>query len=121
MATLSRAAHPDLPDSAATLTEVGSDRRRVPGGPCDMLRADIAQHGGFCDWTIDHTGWVVTLHLPEEQVFSGSTLEDGLLSCLAWLGAAPRRRVLSRGCTSPRITFPTGHFGTYITLRTVGI
>ena len=53
----------------------------------ETLRAVIAQQGGWIDWSVDHTGWVVTLHLPEEQVFSGSTLEDGLLSCLAWLVA----------------------------------
>ena len=87
MATLSRAAHPDLPDTLVTLTDTGGDPTRVPGAPCDMLRAAIAQQGGYCDWTVDCTGWVVTLHLPEEQVFSGSTLEDGLLSCLAWLVA----------------------------------
>ena len=97
MATLSRASHPGLPDTVVTLTAVGADRTCVSGTPCDMLRAAIAQHGGYCDWTIDHTGWVVTLHLPEEQVFSGSTLEDGLLSCLAWLVASPRRGVLTRG------------------------
>jgi hypothetical protein len=96
MATLSRAAHSDLPDTVVTLTDVGADRTRVPSAPRDMLRAAIAERGGYCDWTIDHTGWVVTLHLPEEQVFSGSTLEDGLLSCLAWLVASPRREMLTR-------------------------
>jgi hypothetical protein len=28
--------------------------------------------------TVDHAGWVVTLHYPEEQDFSGKTLEEGL-------------------------------------------
>jgi hypothetical protein len=97
MATLSRTPHPGLPDSVFTLTEVGADPTPVSGAPCDMLRAAIAQHGGYCDWSVDHTGWVVTLHLPEEQVFSGSTLENGLLSCLAWLIASPRPGLLSRG------------------------
>ena len=96
MATLSRAAHPDLPASEVIPAELSADRPCVPGAPCDMLRAAIAERGGYCDWAVDHTGWVVTLHLPEEQVFSGSTLEDGLLSCLAWLVASPRRRALSR-------------------------
>src|SRR5918994_1631310 len=89
MATLSRVPHPNHPDPVATRTDVGADPKCVPGAPCDMLRVAIAQHGGYCDWTVDHTGWVVTLHLPEEQVFFGSTLEDGLLSCLSWL--SPRR------------------------------
>jgi hypothetical protein len=72
------------------LVDVGSDRKRLSGGLCDMLRAAIAERGGYCDWTVDNTGWVVTLHLPEEQVFAGRTLEGGLLSCLAWLIASPR-------------------------------
>ena len=35
----------------------------------DALRAAIAQHGGVIDWTVDHTGWVVTLYLPVEGMF----------------------------------------------------
>ena len=54
----------------------------------DALCAAIAQHGGVIDWTVDHTGWVVTLYLPVEGMFSGGTLEDGLRSCLAWLVAS---------------------------------
>ena len=89
MAAQSRTAHLDLPDTMVALVDVGSDRTRVPDGLFDMLRAAIADRGGYCDWTVDNTGWVVTLHLPEEQVFSGGTLEDVLLSCLAWLIASP--------------------------------
>ena len=65
-----------------------STARRRPRVGREALRAAIARHGGAIDWTVDHTGWVVTLYLPEEQVFSGSTLEDGLLSCLVWLVAS---------------------------------
>jgi hypothetical protein len=104
MATLSRAPHPNrpdtvvtLPDTVVTLIDVGAGLTCLTNTPCDTLRAAIAQHGGYCVWTVDHTGWVVTLHLPEEEVFSGSTLEDGLLSCLAWLVAAERRGLLARG------------------------
>jgi hypothetical protein len=56
------------------------------GARRDLLRAAIAQYGGYCDWSVDHTGWVVTLYLPEERTFSGRTLEDGLIQCLSWLG-----------------------------------
>jgi hypothetical protein len=91
MAARSRTAHPDLQDIVVTLGDVCFDRTRVPGAPRDMLRSAIAERGGYCDWTVDYTGWVVTLHLPEERIFSGSTLEDGLLSCLAWLYASPER------------------------------
>ena len=97
MATLLRTAHPDLPDTVVAIADAGSNRTCLPGDPCDMLRAAIAERGGYCDWTVDYTGWVVTLHLPEEQIFSGSTLEDGLLSCLAWLDASPRRGMQTRG------------------------
>jgi hypothetical protein len=38
-------------------------------------------------WDIDHASWVVTLHSPEEQNFSGQTLEEALAWCLAWLMA----------------------------------
>lgn len=95
MTTLSRAAHPDLPDTVVNLSDVDTDGMRAPGTSCDMIRAAIAQHDGYCDWTVDHTGWVVTLHLPDEQVFSGSTLEDGLLSCLEWLVDAERAGMLT--------------------------
>jgi hypothetical protein len=39
-------------------------------------------------WDIDHASWVVTLHSPEEQNFSGQTLEEALAWCLAWLMAS---------------------------------
>jgi hypothetical protein len=42
---------------------------------------------GYCSWTVDHAGWVVTLHSPEEQTLSGKTLEAALAWCLVWLMA----------------------------------
>jgi hypothetical protein len=30
----------------------------------------------------EHAGWLVTLHSPEEQDFSGRTLEEALAWCL---------------------------------------
>jgi hypothetical protein len=33
----------------------------------------------------EHAGWLVTLHSPEEQDFSGKTLEEALAWCLVWL------------------------------------
>ena len=96
MATLPRAPRSAFPDLTVTLTQAGVDLSFVPGAPREMLRAAIARHGGYCDWTVDHTGWVVTLYFPEERTFSGGTLEDGLASCLAWLVAAERREELAR-------------------------
>ena len=34
---------------------------------------------------VDHAGWVVTLHFPDQQNFSGRTLEEGLVWCPVWL------------------------------------
>lgn len=81
----SRASSSDL---ALAISQAGIDRTLAHGGVCETLRAAIARHGGIIDWTVDHTGWVVTLYLPEERVFCGGTLEDGLLACLAWLVAS---------------------------------
>jgi hypothetical protein len=53
----------------------------------DALCRAIATRGGYCWWTIDHAGWVVTLDSPERQEFSGRTLEEALAGCLVWLGA----------------------------------
>jgi hypothetical protein len=47
----------------------------------------VPTHCGYCSWTVDHAGWVVTLHSPEEQDFSGKTLEEALAWCLVWLMA----------------------------------
>jgi hypothetical protein len=34
--------------------------------------------GSYFGWDVDHAGWVVTLHFPEEQDVLGRTREDGL-------------------------------------------
>jgi hypothetical protein len=44
----------------------------------DALLTAIASHRGSCSWDVDHAGWVVTLHSPEEQEFYGKTLEEAL-------------------------------------------
>jgi hypothetical protein len=53
----------------------------------DALRRAIAIRRGSCSWTVDHAGWVVTLHSPEDQEFYGRTLEEALAWCLVWLMA----------------------------------
>jgi len=53
----------------------------------DALRRAIATRRDSCSWDGDHAGWVVTLHSPEEQDFSGKTLEEALAWCLVWLMA----------------------------------
>jgi hypothetical protein len=73
------------PSLADTLFQAGIDLTSVPGVRSDMLHVAIARYNGFCNWSVDHTGWVVTLYFPEERTFSGGTLEDGLMRCLTWL------------------------------------
>jgi hypothetical protein len=52
----------------------------------NALRAAIAHRRGYCWWTVDHAGWVVTLDSARE-VFYGRTLEEALAWCLVWLMA----------------------------------
>jgi len=51
----------------------------------DALRRAIATRRGYCSCTVDHAGWVVTLHSQEEHDFYGKTLEEALAWCLVWL------------------------------------
>ena len=95
MSTMTHAGRPLSLDHNCIRSQVGIDPLVGPRARRDALRAAIAQHGGVIDWTVDHTGWVVTLYLPVEGMFSGGTLEDGLRSCLAWLVASERHDALA--------------------------
>ena len=55
----------------------------------DALRRAVAHRCVYCSWTVDQAGrkWVVTLNSPEEQDFSGRTLEEALAWCSVWLMA----------------------------------
>ena len=77
-----RSVSPSLVD---TLRQAGIDLTSEPGTRCDMLHAAITRYEGYCNWSVNHTGWVITLYFPEERTFSGGTLEDGLICCLTWL------------------------------------
>ena len=85
MSTVTRADRCACLDHDRIRAEVRIDPLLGPSTRRDVLRAAIAQHGGVIDWTVDHTGWVVTLHLPVEGIFSGATLEEALTACLSWL------------------------------------
>ena len=50
----------------------------------DVLRRAVAARCCPCSLDVDHAGWVVTLHSPDEQDFYGRTLEV-LAWCLVWL------------------------------------
>ena len=85
MATLPYDPRSVSPDLADRLNQAGIDLASGSGARRDRLHAAIARYEGYCDWSVDYTGWVVTLHFPEERTFSGGTLEDGLMGCLTWL------------------------------------
>jgi hypothetical protein len=50
-------------------------------------RVPLRTRCGYCWWDVDHAGWVVALHAPEEHDFYGKTLEEALAWCLVWLMA----------------------------------
>jgi hypothetical protein len=76
---------PLVSDRAAAIDLAGIDPTLEPRPLQDAIRAAIATRRGYCDWTVGHAGWVVTLHAPEEQQFSGRTLEEALAWCLVYL------------------------------------
>lgn len=75
------------PDLAAAIARAGVDPTLAAHPLQDALRSAIADRRGYCDWTVDHAGWVVTLYHPEPQTFYGRTLEEALAWCLVWLMA----------------------------------
>ena len=77
---------PVLPrDLAGTVAHAGVDPTLEGRALHDALRAAIATGRGSCWGDGDRAGWVVTLHSPEEQDFSGKMLEEALAWCLVWL------------------------------------
>jgi hypothetical protein len=56
------------------------------------LHRAIALHRYSCTWTKVHAGWVVSLPFPESRRFFGTTLEEALAWCLAWVRAQETRR-----------------------------
>src|SRR5690349_9031279 len=75
------------PDLAGAVAQAGVDPTLDGRALQDALRHAIASRRGYCDWTIDHGGWVVTLLSPDQQDFYGRTLEEALAWCLVWLMA----------------------------------
>jgi hypothetical protein len=67
------------------LTEAGIDPTLGGPGRQEALHQAIAGRRGSCSWTRIHTGWVVTLHYPEQRTFFGTSLDEGLGWCLVWL------------------------------------
>lgn len=74
-------------DLACAVAQAGVDSTLDGRALQDALRRAIATRCGDCSWTVDHAGWVVTLHSPDEQDFYGKTLEEALVWCSVWLMA----------------------------------
>ena len=79
------------PDLAGTVAYAGVDPTLEGRALQDALLREIAARRGYCWWTVDHAGWVVTLDSPEEQTVSGKTIEKGLTWGLVWLMAPELR------------------------------
>jgi hypothetical protein len=75
------------PDLAAAVSLAGVDATLDGRDLEHALRRAIASRRGYCDWTVDHAGWVVVLMSPEEHEFHGKSLEEALAWCLVWLMA----------------------------------
>jgi hypothetical protein len=74
-------------DLAGTVAYAGIDPTLEGRVLQDALRRAIATRRGYCSWDVDHAGWVVTLHSPEEHDFYGRSLEEGLACSLDWVTA----------------------------------
>jgi hypothetical protein len=72
----------DPAGAPGTVAYAGGDPTLEGRALQDALRSAIATRRGYCSWTVDHAGWVVTLHSPDEQDFCGRTLEEALAWCL---------------------------------------
>jgi hypothetical protein len=69
-------------DLVGTVAQVGTNPTLEGRALQDALRQAIAHRRGSCTWDVDHAGWVVTLHSPEEQDFYSKTREEALAWCL---------------------------------------
>jgi hypothetical protein len=61
------------PDLSRAVTKRGVASTLEGRSQLDAHRRVIASRRDFCSCTVDHAGWVVTLHSPEEHLF---LLED---------------------------------------------
>lgn len=76
------------PDLAGAIAQAGVNPELKGRALQDAIRSAIADRRGYCSWDVDHAGWVVTLHFPDEEIFYGRTLEETLAWCLVWLMAS---------------------------------
>ena len=76
----------------SVMTDAGIDPRHEPGDLQEALHRAIAMHRYSCTWTQVAAGWVVSISFPEPHRFFGTTLEEALAWCLAWIRAREATR-----------------------------
>jgi hypothetical protein len=72
---------------ASVMTHAGMDPRHEAADLQEALHRAIAMHRYSCTWTQVPAGWVVAISFPEPRRFFGTTLEEALAWCLAWVRA----------------------------------
>ena len=71
----------------SVMTHAGIDPRHEVADLQEALQRAIALQRYSCTWTQLPAGWVVALAFPEPRRFFGTTLEEALAWCLAWVQA----------------------------------
>ena len=77
---------------SSVMTHTGMDPRHEAADLQEALHRAIALHRYSCTWTKVQAGWVVSISFPEPRRFFGTTLEEALAWCLAWVRARETRR-----------------------------
>ena len=77
---------------ASVMTSAGIDPRHEAADLAEVLHRAIAVYRYSCTWTKVPAGWVVSIAFPEPRRFFGTTLEEALAWCLAWVRARETRR-----------------------------
>jgi hypothetical protein len=72
---------------SSVMTHAGMDPMHEAADLQEALHRAIAMHRYSCTWTKVHAGWVVSVPFPEPRRFFGTTLEEALAWCLAWVRA----------------------------------
>lgn len=66
------------PDLAGAIARAGVDPTLEGCALQDTLLSAIADRRGYLSWDVDHAGWLVFLHSPDEETFYGRTMEEAL-------------------------------------------
>lgn len=74
-------------DLAGAIAQAGVNPTLEGRALQDALLSAIADRRGYLSWDVDHAGWLVFLHSPDQETFYGRTLEEALAWTLVWLMA----------------------------------